>query len=159
MRVHVGLLLGLAEAMLALDLDVVETVLEGEPHDLGALRLGRAVGDQRELDAELLEGVDRIMGARKDEHLLFAKRIEAIGKPSHQIDGQDAMTGLGQRRKSATHDLLPGLGQLHPPRGLGRCPEPAPGLDHRRGDLFRRERRKLAGKLACDGVPGEFGRA
>jgi hypothetical protein len=39
-RMIVGPLLGLAEAVLALDLDVVETVFEGETHDLGTLRLG-----------------------------------------------------------------------------------------------------------------------
>jgi hypothetical protein len=43
----VGSLLGLAEAVLGLDLDVVETVFEGETHDLGTLRLGGPVGDQR----------------------------------------------------------------------------------------------------------------
>jgi hypothetical protein len=42
----VGSLLGLAEAMLALDLGVVETVFEGETHDLGTLGLGSPVGDQ-----------------------------------------------------------------------------------------------------------------
>jgi hypothetical protein len=36
----VGSLLGLAEAVLALDLDVVEIVFERETHDLGTLRLG-----------------------------------------------------------------------------------------------------------------------
>jgi hypothetical protein len=41
----VGSLLGLAEAVLALDLDVVETVFEGETHDLGTLGLGRLVGE------------------------------------------------------------------------------------------------------------------
>ena len=34
----IGALLGFAETVLALDLDVVEAMLEGEPHDLGALR-------------------------------------------------------------------------------------------------------------------------
>ena len=54
----VGPLLRLAEAVLALNLDVVETLFESEPHDLGALRLGRAVGDQRQLDAQLLQPVE-----------------------------------------------------------------------------------------------------
>ena len=48
-RLVVGSFLGLAEAVFALDLDVVETVFKGEPHDLGALRLGRPVGDQKSL--------------------------------------------------------------------------------------------------------------
>jgi hypothetical protein len=99
----------------------------------------------------------RIMGAREHERLPFRRGIETSGKPSHQIDGQYAMTGLGQRGKSAAHDLLPNLAKFQPPSGLDRCQVPAPGLDDRRGDPFRRERCKVAGKLACDGVPGEFG--
>jgi hypothetical protein len=39
-RMIVGSLLGLAEAVLDLDLDMVETVFEGETHDLGTLGLG-----------------------------------------------------------------------------------------------------------------------
>src|ERR1700732_2580440 len=46
----VGPFLGLAEAVLAFDLDVVETVFEGKTQDLGALRLGRPVDNQRPLD-------------------------------------------------------------------------------------------------------------
>jgi hypothetical protein len=48
-RTGVGPFLGFAEAVLAFNLDVVKTVFEGEPHDLGALRLGRAIGDQPSL--------------------------------------------------------------------------------------------------------------
>ena len=66
---NIGLLLGLAEAVLALDLDVVEAVLQREAHDLGALRLGRAVGDQRELDPELLQPVERLVRAREHAQL------------------------------------------------------------------------------------------
>jgi hypothetical protein len=97
-------------------------------------------------------------GTREDEHLLFPIGIEAIGKPSHQIVGQDAMTGLGQRGKSAAHDLLPGLAKLQPPSALGRCPEPAPALDDRRGDPFRRERCKVAGNslaTVCQASSGQ----
>src|SRR5215472_7330114 len=42
-RMFVGPRLGLPEAVLALDLDVVETVFESKPHDFGALRVGCAV--------------------------------------------------------------------------------------------------------------------
>jgi hypothetical protein len=42
-RMGVGPFLGLAEAVLALDLDVVETVFKGKTQDLGALRLGRVI--------------------------------------------------------------------------------------------------------------------
>jgi hypothetical protein len=33
-------------------------VFEGETHDLGALRLGGPVGDQRQLDAQLVQPVE-----------------------------------------------------------------------------------------------------
>ena len=47
--------LGLALAELALDLDMVEAMAEVEALDLGALRLGRAVGHQGELHAALAQ--------------------------------------------------------------------------------------------------------
>ena len=65
-RVPTGPLLGLAEAVFGLDLYVIESVFEGEPLDLGALRLRRAVGDQRQLDAQLLQPVERLV--RVGEH-------------------------------------------------------------------------------------------
>jgi hypothetical protein len=37
---------------------VVETVFEGETHDLGALRLGHPVCHQRRLDAQLFQPVE-----------------------------------------------------------------------------------------------------
>src|SRR4051812_41560126 len=64
--VEIGALFRLAKAVLALDMDVVEAVNELEALDLGALGVGGAVGDERELDAECLELVDRLMRARED---------------------------------------------------------------------------------------------
>ena len=63
-RMLIGPLFGLTETVLVLDLDVVETVFESEPHDLRALRLGCAVGDQRELDAQLLQPVKGFVRVR-----------------------------------------------------------------------------------------------
>jgi hypothetical protein len=40
---------------------VIETVFEGEAHDLGTLRLGGPVGDQRQLDAQLLQPVEGLV--------------------------------------------------------------------------------------------------
>ena len=42
----IGALLGLAKAMLALDLNVVEALFESETDHLGALRLGGSIRDQ-----------------------------------------------------------------------------------------------------------------
>ena len=65
----VGTLLGFAETVLALDLNVVEAVFEAELHDLGALRLACAVGDQGEPDTLLLKPIERRM--RVGEHRQF----------------------------------------------------------------------------------------
>ena len=54
--------------MLAFDLDVVETVFEGETHDLGALRLGGPVGDQRQLYAPLLQLVEGLVRIGNSEN-------------------------------------------------------------------------------------------
>jgi hypothetical protein len=54
---------------------------------------------------------------------------------------------------------MPGFGELKPPlRGCGR-PKPASGIDDRRGDLLRRQRRKFAGKFRRHVVPGDMGTA
>src|ERR1700726_121315 len=54
---------------------------------------------------------------------------------------------------------MPGLSELEPPlRRRGR-PEAACGIDDRRGDLLRRQRRKFAGKFARHLVPGDIGTA
>src|SRR6202030_102158 len=68
-RMAIGLLLRLAEAVLALDLDVVEAVLQGKALDLGALRRSRAIGDERELDAEFLQPIERLVRAREHAQL------------------------------------------------------------------------------------------
>jgi hypothetical protein len=87
-------------AVLALDLDVVETLFESEPRDLGALRLGRAVGDQRQLDAQLpsagrradelhglvLEPRSRLGGDLKDITIaMHHRQIEADTSPAQPI--------------------------------------------------------------------------
>ena len=53
---QIGALLRLAETVLALDLDVIEAMRQREALDLGALGVGGAVGDQRQPDAERLQG-------------------------------------------------------------------------------------------------------
>jgi hypothetical protein len=73
------------EAVLALDLDMIEAMRQRKTLDLGALGVGGAIGHQRELDAERLQLIDRLMGAGEDEHLLLAISVEAIGDPVRKI--------------------------------------------------------------------------
>src|SRR6516162_7064822 len=104
----VGALLGLAEAVLALDLIVIEAVFKGEPHDLGALRLGSAVGDQRELNAQPLHpigGHRRVGGtsttprrARRYRHLPMRHRL-ALAAPGAGLRER----GKGGRDDAAAH--------------------------------------------------------
>src|SRR5260221_12228893 len=77
-RMPIGAFLRLAEALLAFDLNVIETMLEGEARDLCALRLTRSVGDQRQLNAALLQSVERLAGAGKQRHLLIAQTRESV---------------------------------------------------------------------------------
>ena len=79
-RMGVGPFLGLAEAVLALDLDVVETLFESEPHDLGALRLGRAVGDQRQLDAQLLQPIEGLVRFGEQRQFLVMQGVIGVGQ-------------------------------------------------------------------------------
>ena len=77
--VRVNRRLGLALAELALDLDMVEAVLELEPCDLGALGEGGTVGDERELHAGGAQRVDRGMGIGVVAVLCAAQFGEGIG--------------------------------------------------------------------------------
>ena len=90
---HVGLLFGFAKAVLALDLDVVEAVLQREPHYLGALRRGGAVGDQRQLDPEFLQPVERLVRTGKHLHFGLVDLLEPVGDRVAQLGG-----GRRQRR-------------------------------------------------------------
>jgi hypothetical protein len=78
--VQVGALLRFAEAMLALDLDMIEAVRERKAFDLRTLDSGGAVGHQRQFHAVCLEGIDGLMRARENEHLFFAIGREAVGQ-------------------------------------------------------------------------------
>ena len=78
--VAIGAFLGLAEAVLALDLDVVEAPGEVEALDLGPLAFRRAVGHQRQQDATGLEGVEGLVSAIEEADLLLAIGGEAVGE-------------------------------------------------------------------------------
>src|SRR5262249_45429610 len=55
----VGTFLRFAEAVLSLDLNMVEPLFEGEAGHLRALRLGGAIGDERQSYTELFEAIER----------------------------------------------------------------------------------------------------
>jgi hypothetical protein len=119
----VGSLLGLTEGMLALDLDVVETVFEGEPHDLGALGLGRAVGDQRQLDVQLLQPVEGLV--RVGEHRQFLVVQGVIGVCQCVTDRlwRHRMAGRPKRgkggRDDATTRAADAVAPIFVPRWIG----------------------------------------
>src|SRR5271154_2504011 len=75
----IGALFGLAEPVLALDLDMVETLFEGEADHLGALRLGGTIGGDGQAHAELLEAIERLVSAGKHAQLGVVDLVEAIG--------------------------------------------------------------------------------
>ncbi len=83
--VQIGALVWFAETMLALDLDVIEPVRQRKAFDLCALGFGGAVGHQRQFHAMRFQGIDGVMRAREDEHLLFAIGGEAVGEPGREI--------------------------------------------------------------------------
>ena len=94
--------------MLALDLDVVETVFEGETHDLGALRLRRAVGDQRQLDAQLLQPVERLVRVGEHRQFLVVQGVISIGQcVTNRLWGHGVAgfreRGKGSRDNAATN--------------------------------------------------------
>src|ERR1700730_4389510 len=110
--VPVGALVRLAETMLALDLDMIEPVRQRKAFDLCALDSGCAVGYQRQFHAARSQGIDCVMRAREDEHLLLAIGSEAVGEPYRKIHRWGGVTGGGKRGKSAPDDFMPCFGEL-----------------------------------------------
>src|SRR5580700_113954 len=155
-RVTIGLLLRLAEAVLALDLDVVEAVLQCETHDLLALRLGGAVGDERELDSESLQPVQRLVRAGKHAQFGFLDLVEAVGDRVEQFRRRHWMTRVPlQLRKGIGDDVAARLADAVAPILVARLvgPEVARiGLD-RSDDIGRLVRRQLFGEGGDDPVP------
>jgi hypothetical protein len=101
--------------LLALDLDMIEPVRQRKALDLGALDSGCAVGHQRQLHAERFQGIDGVMRAREDEHLLFAIGGEAVGKPYRKIMGEGGLASGGKHGKSIPDDLVPCFGEFQSP--------------------------------------------
>jgi hypothetical protein len=120
--------------VLALDLDVVETVFEGETHDLGTLGLGRPVGDQRQLDAQLLQPVEGLVCIGEQRQFLVVQGAIGVGQCVTDCLGRPRMAGRRQGGKGGRDDAaarvtgsLGGgeISRLAPHRGSRgiRCPE------------------------------------
>src|SRR5690349_2708318 len=106
----IGAIVRFAETVLALDLDMVEPVCQRKALDLGALDSGSAVGHQCEFHAMCFQRIDRIMGARKDEHLFFPVGSIAVGQPACDFEGWGRMAGGSERRKSGPNDFMARIG-------------------------------------------------
>ncbi len=102
-----------------------------------------------------LQGVDGLMRAREDVHLLFAIGGKAVGEPYRKIHWQGVVAGGGKRGKSVPDDLMPRFLRVSAATLLPPPPRTCARIHDRRGDLLRRQRRKLAGKLCGDAVPGD----
>ena len=157
---QIGFFLGLPEPVLTLDLDVVEAVLEREAHDFFALRRTGAVGDERELDPELLQPVERLVRAGKHAQLGFLHVVEAVGDPVAQLGGRRRLPRLGtQFGKGVLHDVSARLADPVPPMLVPRLvgPEIARIGLNSRDDIVRRMRRQMLDELGDDALPLPLG--
>jgi hypothetical protein len=78
----------------------VETMFEGETHDLGTLRLGRPVGDQRQLDAQLLQPVEGLVRIGERRQFLVVQRVIGVGQCVTDRLGQHRMAGHATAAKA-----------------------------------------------------------
>src|SRR4051794_38699122 len=100
----IGLFLRLSEAVLALNLDMVEAMFERKARDLGALCLGGAVCYDSELDPAFLQPVERLVRARKHAQLGLMNLLEPIGDRMTQFDRRRGDTGGGSQRAKRIFD-------------------------------------------------------
>ena len=108
---------------------MIETVGQRKALDLAALDSGRTIGHQRELDAKRLQRIDRVMRARKHEHLFFPEGGEAIGVQMGNGSGRQVAPNHGRPRMSLAPGGDEGVGQL---AGLAAIGEQA-GLELQEG--------------------------
>jgi hypothetical protein len=90
--------------VLAFDLDVVETVFEGETHDLGTLGLRRPVRDQRQLDAQLLQPVEGLVRIGEQRQFLVVQRVIGVGQCVTDRLSRHRMAGRRERGEGSGDD-------------------------------------------------------
>jgi len=146
---EIGPFIGLAEVVLAFNLDVVEQRRQREPFDLGALGRGSAVGDKRQQDATRLQRFDGFPGAGKERGQLVAEGREPRRDALRQVRRQGRRTGGRERfgdhlparlGHPKTRDLV--ALRIRPERGE-RGVQPL-------GDLVRKERLQFGRELTGD---------
>src|SRR6202011_434728 len=104
----VGTLLRFAEAVLSLDLNMVEPLLEGEADHLRALRLRRSIGDQCQTNTQLFEAIERFVSAGKHAQLGLVELVEAIGDRVAHLAWRNRPAGRTREpRESLRNDMPP----------------------------------------------------
>src|SRR5207302_6407433 len=125
-------------------------------HDLLALRWAGAIGDERELDAELLQPVEGFVRAGKHAQLGFMDLIETVGERIADLARRHRSAGLAEQLgEGALHDVAPRLADPMAPMLVPRLVGPEIfriGLD-RGDDLLRRVRREMLDERADDPLP------
>ena len=159
--VPVGALLGLAEAVLALDLDVMEAPGQVEAIDLGALQLGRAVGDEGEQHPLPAQRIDDLVGVGVEGYLLLAGGREAIGQAPRDLARGYLVAVLGKvartrprrsRRRASNSCSRPS--RCRSGSDQNSRADAADRLDDRRSA----QAAQLGGELLGHGEPGTSGR-
>ena len=159
-RPPIGALFRLAEAVLALDLDVVEAVGEVEALDLRPLGRPVPVGDQPQPNATALQLVEGLVGAVEQVHLLVAKRGEAVSEAHGDLIVHRQPILGRQAAESAGDDLAAGLEQVLAMKTMafGVGPELGGEGADRGGGPCRGERRDGVGELVVTASQATSGR-
>ncbi len=93
----------------------MEAMGEFEPLDLGALRLARAIGHERQPDAGIAQRIDRGVGIGIEPVFLAPQFGERVGNPIGQF-----IVGSSQSGKTTADRQAAGARDVEPPfRGLG----------------------------------------
>ena len=118
----IGALFGFAKAMLAFDLNMVETFFEGEADHLGALRARRSVGYQRQPHPQLFEAVERLVRTGKHPQLGFVDFVEAIGHRVADLGWWNRSSGsTRQPRESLRDNMAACFADTRAPVFVPRC--------------------------------------
>src|SRR5205823_9049308 len=130
--------------------------------DLGTLRLGSTIGDQRQAHAQLFEAIERLVSAGKHAQFGFVELVEAIGDRVANLAWRNrAAGGAREPRKSLRYDVAPRRADTGAPvlvpRRVG--PQvPRVGLD-RGDDIIGRLRCQVLDKSGNDPTPLAHGLA
>lgn len=144
----------LAEAEVALHLDVVEETRQAELADLPPLLLGAAVGQQGEFDASSTKPFERRQRTPERRNGVVPEHGVA---PRHRLD-QGLGTDLTQRRESPAKDGPTGREEVQPAfaRLPVAVPEPVPSVDQGVEEPLGRHAVEGARELGADPPPRDI---